>query len=119
MMSALERTETAPIHCPRRGVPILAQGAAQQALGCAPFLIPFSPQRGRPKREPNQNRRGSVGIVYLLGVTMFVGLLGAGILMASQDRYARGVRMRQNMALEQLADGGVERARAELAHAAN
>jgi hypothetical protein len=66
-----------------------------------------------------KRRRGSVGILYLLGVTMVVGLVGAGILMSSEGRYARGARMRESLSLEQMAAGGVERARAELAHAAD
>jgi len=60
-------------------------------------------------------RRRASGLLALVGLIAVLGGLTAILSVQSAEQYARGARLRDAIALKNLAEAGIARARAELA----
>ena len=66
------------------------------------------------RRGSGNARRGS-GMTAVLALTILLGALSATLVTLSVEKYLQGGRLRRTIALHHLVEGGLERARAELA----
>jgi len=65
----------------------------------------------------SSKRRGMVGLMAVLFLLILLGTLSSTILLQAAEKYRQGGRLRAALALEALAQSGLERARAELRRA--